>query len=56
MLQGFGIVSAIEAVDTNERDQPVLECVIEDCGELPAGTDLARLLAEQVLQLVSAAA
>ncbi|KAL6764669.1 cyclophilin-type peptidyl-prolyl cis-trans isomerase [Haematococcus lacustris] len=47
VLQGVGVVKAIEDSETNENDKPLAACVIEECGELPAGTDLAALLAAQ---------
>lgn len=41
-LQGYGTVRDVE--DTEKAgEKPVQQCVIADCGELPAYTDLASI-------------
>lgn len=40
VIAGKSIVRTIENTPTGANDKPELDCVIEDCGELPADVDL----------------
>mmetsp|Transcript_4911 Transcript_4911/g.10548 ORF Transcript_4911/g.10548 Transcript_4911/m.10548 type:complete len:375 (+) Transcript_4911:85-1209(+) len=43
VLKGWGVVKEIEGSETDPSDKPLRPCVIEDCGELPADTDLSTI-------------
>ena len=47
-VQGYGVVREVERVATSEQDRPEHPCIVDDCGELPAGTDPTSFL-QQVL-------
>ncbi|XP_057541713.1 peptidyl-prolyl cis-trans isomerase CYP40-like [Amaranthus tricolor] len=39
VIKGLGVVRSIEHVDLDADNQPMLDIVIEDCGEIPEGED-----------------
>ncbi|KAI3895902.1 hypothetical protein MKW98_025693 [Papaver atlanticum] len=39
VVKGMGVVRSIEHVYTADSDSPTLDCIIEDCGEIPEGAD-----------------
>ncbi|XP_038693334.1 peptidyl-prolyl cis-trans isomerase CYP40-like isoform X2 [Tripterygium wilfordii] len=39
VVKGMGVVRSIEHVTTGDGDYPAVDVVIDDCGEIPEGTD-----------------
>ncbi len=48
-MQGYGVVREVERVATSEQDRPEHPCTVDDCGELPAGTDPTSFLQQVVV-------
>ena len=43
------MVREVERVATSEQDRPEHPCIVDDCGELPAGTDPTSFLQQVVV-------
>ncbi|KAF2726279.1 hypothetical protein K431DRAFT_299368 [Polychaeton citri CBS 116435] len=41
VIAGKSVIRAVENTKTGSNDKPDRDCVIDDCGEVPAGTNLA---------------
>ncbi|KAM7516567.1 hypothetical protein LguiA_006150 [Lonicera macranthoides] len=39
VIKGMGVVRSVEHVTTGENDLPTLDVIVEDCGEIPEGSD-----------------